>query len=232
MADIGSDHALLPTYLAGRGRISFAIAGEVNDGPFEAARKQVMQSGLKGKVDVRLGNGLAVISPHEVDVITIAGMGGSLIARILEEGQERLPGVKRLILQPNVAEDQVRIWLRDHDWYLEEELMLEEDGHIYEVLVAVRASEDRDYRSLYAALSLPCGKLAKEDLLIKMGPWLLRHPTEVFIYKWQSEADKLDKICMQMEQSGSEAALERLKTMRLEAGQIREVIACLLTETL
>jgi len=46
---------------------------------------------------VRLGNGLAAVDENDgVDTITIAGMGGSLIATILMEGIEKLLGLKGL----------------------------------------------------------------------------------------------------------------------------------------
>src|SRR5690606_19253288 len=67
LADIGSDHALLPTYLAEQKRISFAVAGEVNTGPMKAAQRQVAAAGMGSIVNVRLGNGLEVIQEGEVD---------------------------------------------------------------------------------------------------------------------------------------------------------------------
>jgi tRNA (adenine22-N1)-methyltransferase len=114
VADIGSDHALLASYLLANGLASFVIAGELNDGPYQAAREQVAKLAAADRASVRKGDGLAVLAPGETDVICIAGMGGQLIASILERGKAKLPGVKRLILQPNVGEEVVRRWLLDN----------------------------------------------------------------------------------------------------------------------
>jgi len=143
LADIGSDHALLPVYLAEQGKLAAGIAGEVNPGPYEAARRQVRESGVEDRIEVRKGDGLAVLAPGEVDVITIAGMGGGLIVSILEAGADRLAGVRLLVLQPNVGEDQVRRYLLANDWLLAAEEILEEDGKIYEILTAERHPDAR-----------------------------------------------------------------------------------------
>src|SRR5690554_6840208 len=85
VADIGSDHAHLPVYLAQQGLIEYAIAGELNEGPFLTACKQVQQANLEHKVSVRHGDGLSVLRANEVDTIVIAGMGGSTMVSILEQ---------------------------------------------------------------------------------------------------------------------------------------------------
>ena len=59
VADIGSDHALLPVYLIQSGRCPSAIAGELNTGPYQAARKQTAEAGLKAVIEVRQGDGLS-----------------------------------------------------------------------------------------------------------------------------------------------------------------------------
>ncbi|MHC8522589.1 tRNA (adenine(22)-N(1))-methyltransferase [Rossellomorea sp. H39__3] len=143
IADIGSDHAYLPCYAVQAGIAASAIAGEVVKGPFESALKQVKLNALENQVDVRLGDGLDVLRPGEVDCITIAGMGGTLIASILEKGKDKVENA-RLILQPNVSAVSIRVWLMDNGWSLTNEEILEEDGKIYEVLVAEKEIQRRD----------------------------------------------------------------------------------------
>ncbi len=58
LADIGSDHAYLPCYLAKNGKIHFAIAGEVAAGPYQSAEKNVLSEGLTEIISVRMGDGL------------------------------------------------------------------------------------------------------------------------------------------------------------------------------
>ena len=99
LLDVGSDHAYLPIELVERGQIKSAIAGEVVEGPYQSAVRNVEAHGLKEKIQVRLANGLAACEESDqVSVITIAGMGGRLIARILEEGLDKLANVECLIL--------------------------------------------------------------------------------------------------------------------------------------
>jgi len=226
LADIGSDHALLPTYLAQQGVITFGVAGEVNPGPFDAATRQVMECGLQARINVRLGDGLAVIQPGEVDVITIAGMGGSLIASILDAGKSKLQGVAKLILQPNVGEDQVRRWLNEQGWLLESEAILEEDGKIYEILTA-SPNGGAALESLYQDKVLPDGKVVNKARLLQMGPYLIEQAPEVWFRKWDSELAKLAMIEGQLALSEAEASKAKAQQIGQEIQEIKEVLACL-----
>ena len=94
LLDVGSDHAYLPIYLLEKGLITSAIAGEVVKGPYESALANVSASGFNDKIDVRLANGLAAFEPYDaVTTITICGMGGRLIADILDAGKDKLKDV-------------------------------------------------------------------------------------------------------------------------------------------
>lgn len=232
VADIGSDHAMLPVYLLQIDKCPSAIAGELNRGPFEAARKQGAEAGLTARLTVRQGDGLNVLQPGEADTVTIAGMGGSLMSDILEAGHTagKLDGVTELVLQPNVGEEVVRGWLLKHNWYLKSESIVEEDGKIYEVMHAVRAS-DAESRNLelydghFLGLELQGGNLFK--VLKQMGPHLLRDPQPALFKKWRHELNKLDRICEQLAASElSESAIKR-EQFQAEMNVIEEVLQCL-----
>ncbi|MFF2090303.1 tRNA (adenine(22)-N(1))-methyltransferase [Paenibacillus sp. NPDC058174] len=239
-ADIGSDHAMLPVYLLQTNRVPSAIAGELNQGPYEAARKQAMDAGLLKRLDVRRGDGLSVLQPGEADTVTIAGMGGALMSDILEAGygQGKLEGVRELVLQPNVGEDIVRNWLIKRGWYLQAELILEEDGKIYEVLHAVKLQDDPTGAALtaleerlYDSSFLPIELNAEQGkaLLLQMGPHLLRQPTDVLVDKWRLELEKLERICAQLALSELPQASEKREQFRAQMKAIEEVLHCLPT---
>lgn len=234
MADIGSDHALLPTYLLQRDKCASAIAGELNTGPFLAAEKQAADAGLTDKLEVRQGDGLAVLKPGEADTVTIAGMGGGLMRDILEAGYAagKLEGVRELVLQPNVAEDAVRRWLADREWYLEDETIIEEDGKIYEIMHAVKTDNVAEKnRALYDAAFLPLAldEEALLPLMLRMGPHLLRRREQIMVKKWQLELKKLERICKQMSESDLPESVMKLEQFRTEIKRIEEVLACLST---
>ena len=187
LLDVGSDHAYLPIELVERGQIERAIAGEVVDGPYQSAVKNVESHGLKEKIQVRLANGLAAFEEtDQVSVITIAGMGGRLIATILEEGLDKLASVGRLILQPNNREDDLRIWLEDHDFQIVAESILEEAGKFYEILVA------------------KAGQMNLSASDVRFGPFLSKEISPVFVQKWQKEAAKLEFALNQIPEKNME----------------------------
>jgi len=134
LADIGTDHAFLPVHLVQSGRIPRAIAGDILPGPLAAARATVEAAGLGSRIELRLGSGLRILKPGEVECATICGMGGPLIAAILAEGP--LEGIRRLVLQPMSGEARLRRWLAESGWRLVDEELVQEGERLYVILVA------------------------------------------------------------------------------------------------
>jgi tRNA (adenine22-N1)-methyltransferase len=228
-ADIGTDHALLPVFLAAGGRVSYAVAGDVNAGPVEAAKRQVKEAGLSDIVDVRRGDGLSVLKPGEVDTVCIAGMGGSLMVRLLEAAGGRLDAVQTLVLSPHVAEDSVRRWLEENGFTPDKELLLEEDGIIYTLIRAVRLQDAGEHnRMLYQEdLLSPCLPVVNKALLYEMGPLLVRQGGKEFRLKWEQEIAKREQIVHQMKRASASGMADKIRQWEEAIADIREVLACL-----
>ncbi|SDC31831.1 tRNA (adenine(22)-N(1))-methyltransferase [Shouchella lonarensis] len=211
VADIGSDHAYLPCYLCLKNEDCYVVAGEVNEGPYQSAKAQVRQAGLCDQIDVRKGNGLAVLREEDgIEAVVIAGMGGPLIVDILTEGREALKNVHTLVLQPNVAAQVIRLWCVAHHWTLIAEEMIEEDGKIYEVLVAKKESGKRQ-------------ALSAADLLL--GPFLREEKSAVFRKKWSDEVASWTRVLAQLDKSQDPiAASEKRQKIEENIALVREVL--------
>lgn len=201
IADIGSDHAYLPCFAVKNQTASFAIAGEVVDGPFQSAQKQVRSSGLTEQIDVRKRNGLAVIEKKDaIDTIVIAGMGGTLIRTILEEGAAKLAGVTKLILQPNIAAWQLREWSEQNNWLITSEAILREDNKVYEIMVLAPSEKPVTW--------------TKQEIFF--GPCLLKEQSAIFKSKWRHEANTWQNIIQTISNNQPVSTENQAKIRELE----------------
>lgn len=210
VADVGTDHGFLPCYLAQNGQAVQAFACDINAQPLALARKNVADYQVAHIVGTRLGNGLAVIEPGEVDVVTIAGMGGSLMIEILDAAPLVVDKLKRIILQPNVGAEAVRVWAEKNRWHIvQEELVRENDR--FSVIIAMEPG-----RNLQAMT--PVELFLGPDLLKKQHPLLGLYISE--------EWDKTQRVLAQLAQSDSEESRHKEKMLQRKWEDINGVIKC------
>ncbi len=158
LADIGTDHARLPVWLCREGVIARAIAADVAEGPLRRARENIALYGCEDRVEARLSDGLSAFTPDEADEVVIAGMGGELIARILEQGGWRTPAI-RWFLQPMSAAEELREFLAGHGYALEEEWAVSAAGWIYTIMTA-----------RYTGVPTPCGEASRYRWIGLLNP--------------------------------------------------------------
>ena len=136
VADIGTDHALLPIYLKKNKIADHVVAVDITAKPLtNAARNIAQQLGDNPGVELRMGDGLSTIQADEVDTIIIAGMGGLRTRQIIMDGLPKCRAANQLILQPNTNWAEVRAFLWDNGFAIVEENMLEERGQFFLTLV-------------------------------------------------------------------------------------------------
>ena len=111
LADIGTDHGYLPLFLLREGAISFAHLADINVGPLASAEGNARELGMHHLCSFHLTDGAAALAGLGITDYSIAGMGGELIVKIIEEAKHLEDGGVRLILQPMSREHLVRGYL-------------------------------------------------------------------------------------------------------------------------
>jgi tRNA (adenine22-N1)-methyltransferase len=166
VADIGCDHGYVSIYLVESGIASRAIAMDVRKGPLSGALNNIHDFGFSDHIKTRLSDGLKALEPGEADAIIIAGMGGKLMMRILEEGDPVALGVRFGVLQPQSDLDEFRKYLRDKGYVILDEKIVFDDGKYYFPMkvsfvgerTAGRFGRKRDhYADAIALLTEKCG---------------------------------------------------------------------------
>ncbi|MBC7326470.1 MAG: SAM-dependent methyltransferase [Moorella sp. (in: Bacteria)] len=208
VADVGTDHALLPLYLAGSGRCPLVIAIEAVPGPFRRALAAVNAAGLAGRVEVRQGDGLAPLQPGEVDTVVMAGLGALTQQQILSARPEVRQSLQRLVLQPQGDAGPLRRYLVAAGWRLEAEELVYERGHYYPILAAGQGKSP-----------------SYSDLEWQVGPLLVqcRHPLlrEYLLYKME----KITGVLRRLEDGRSSRTRERHAELKRQLEGIRELLA-------
>lgn len=161
LADIGTDHALIPTALLRRGVIQHAIASDLREGPLDSAARTAKQFRVEDRLSLRLGGGMQTIQPEEADTIVIAGMGGETIAQILTDDPWALDGKHLLLLQAMTAQPYLRQYLAAHGGIIQKESLCREGQRIYTVMTVVGGGQS-EQKSLAACCISDA--LLKEDM--------------------------------------------------------------------
>lgn len=137
LSDVGTDHGYLPVYLLQHGKISHAIASDINAAPLEHARMTAEAYGVS--LDLRLCAGLDGIAPEETDTVVMAGMGSETMITILQNAMWDWRG-HTLLLQPMTKEELLRRYLTEHGFRIAGEHLVLDKGTIYPILI-VEAGE-------------------------------------------------------------------------------------------
>ena len=132
--DVGCDHALLDIYLVKKDKNIKAIASDVAEGPVEAAKQNIKRERLENKIEVRLGDGLDTYS-DEINTIIISGMGGRNMIGIFKRHLEVLKKVDTIILSPNNYQIDVKKFLVNNGFYIENEEFVKDKKFIYQIIV-------------------------------------------------------------------------------------------------
>ena len=153
-ADIGTDHGYLPIFLLNTGRIQRAYLSDVNSGPLASAERNARDNGLYDKCEFILTDGAAALSGKGITDYAICGMGGELIARIVEDAPHLKEIGTRLILQPMTKQEHLRRYLASNGFSVLDERFSFDSGKYYVTLLAEYTGECREISESEAELGI------------------------------------------------------------------------------
>lgn len=195
LADVGTDHAYLPIALTEAGRLSGAVASDVRRGPIASAEKNIRAAGLAGRIETRLCDGLDGMEALPLTDIVIAGMGGQMIASILERVAFVREKKTYLVLQPMQNVVELREYL-SHGYDILRETLVREGDKLYQILCVRYDGCEHPLTPLTAAL----------------GAYLIEHKTEMqddFTLLCRRKLAVLDERIRGLTGGGRDASAER-----------------------
>lgn len=205
VADVGTDHGLLPVWLLQNGIAASAVATDIRPGPLSRAESIRRDLGIEAMRCI-LCDGLEGVSPRETDTVIIAGMGGENIAEILRKAPWTASETL-LLLQPMSRPEALREALNESGIAICGEYLVMDSGRIYPV-IAARGGEPA-----------PC---SPGELYI--GRYELVSGEELFPAALAALIKKLDHAAAGLERSGREDdrfRLEHIRRIRLDLDDMR-----------
>ena len=193
-ADIGCDHGKLSAALAGSGRCPLVLACDLRPDPLNKARRRCAPYGER--VQCRLGSGLSVVQPGEVDDIVIAGMGAETIMEILEAAPWVFDPRYNLVLVPATKHSVLRCWLARRGFAMVGETLCQAAGRWYAVMNARYAGTEHEPEGLECL----CGKTESQP---GFGAYCAQQNIKLKKYRLGlapgAEADAVDGLIQELE---------------------------------
>lgn len=206
VADIGTDHAYIPVHLLENDISKKVIAADINKGPLNNAKKYIESRKLEDKIETRLGNGIEVLKPYEVNTVIIAGMGGLLINGILENSKAVVKTIDTFILQPMVASDELRKYLYTHGYKITHEKLAKEGNKLYEIIYAEHGNED-----------------IENEIYYEIGKKLFENKDEFLEEFLDKKTKKLEKAIDNIAKSSTQEGKERSQQLKEKYVKLREM---------
>ena len=176
VADIGTDHAFLPILLIQNGTAEKVYACDIGEGPLKQAEANIAKEGLQDQIICVLSDGFEHV-PEDTEAAVLAGMGYYTAADILDDAKERLPGLKQILVEVNRNVKEMRQWISDRCYTIDDEECVCDKGFYY-IIISFTAKPHEPY--------------SKQQILC--GPVLMQKQTETYKAYCRKQISRLDLV--------------------------------------
>ncbi len=225
VADIGTDHGLLPIFLLQQNISPKVILTDIRKGPLEKAKANFQAYAPEIQADIRLGGGLDPLEKSEVDTVIIAGMGGLMMTGILSADQEKTRSYKKFILQPRNGRDKLRIWLYRNGYNISDERLVREGNYICEILVVDTSFREKPAKDDHFAEKL-------SNLEFEISPLLFSGKDPLLKELLECRIKVEENIISVITEKGTEASRRKLIKNKERLQKLKELEKQLIIQTL
>ena len=134
VADIGTDHGIVPYELIKSNKAKKVIASDISEKSLDKLREKLDYLDEPEKIILNVSDGLDNLNEYQVDTIIISGMGGNLIVDILNKNIDVAKRANCLILGANNSLSVLRKFLHDNSFEIIEEVDLFENAKYYQII--------------------------------------------------------------------------------------------------
>lgn len=196
VGDVGTDHGYIPVYLIDNKISKKVIATDISKKSLDKTIESISRKRYKDYIDTRLGNGLEVIKPFEIDTLIVAGMGGLLIRDILDKDKNMRDSITNFILQPNVASKELREYLYENNFDILDERLVKEEGKFYEIIYAKKGKS-----------------YVEKDIYYEIGDKLITSQDPLLKEFINSKIEKTEKVLHEIQDKKTERTEERYEEL-------------------
>lgn len=214
LADVGTDHGYIPIYLTEQGICPRVIAMDINPGPLDRAREHLQQQQKMLPVELMLSDGLNALQPGIADSIIIAGMGGGLVIKILQENRTIVEKLQECILQPQSELYKVRAFLLQEGFSIVQEDIILEDGKYYPMMKAVPDVKNPEKHQEWSQIELLYGR------------YLLREKNPVLKQYLERELLLKNDILKGLKNRSGEAVHKRRCELEEDLDWVKHALVC------
>lgn len=137
--DIGTDHGLVPLYLAKNNISDDILATDISEKSL-----QKLESRLNSKeiIKTKVCDGFDGILIKENQVAVIAGMGAVTIIDIIKKNIDKVRKLDYVICEGNIGNEKLRYFLNENDFYIDRDFFIK-DGRKHYDIIKFKNGKDR-----------------------------------------------------------------------------------------
>ena len=207
VADIGTDHGIVPYELVKSAKAKKVIASDISEKSLDKLREKLDYLDEPEKIVLNVSDGLDNLNEYQVDTIIISGMGGNLIVDILNKNLDIAKSANYLILGANNSLALLRKFLHENSFEIIEEVDLFENDKYYQIIKAKVGKQ-----------------LFVNEYEYEFGKYLIDNKSEYLKKYINQQIENKNNILSNLSDKNSDSVKSAIDNINVEVNELEKVL--------